>query len=415
MTREDGRGRPALRESEGAGRGRRRRGPLAGLAATAIREWQRIARSPYLLLLIAVFPIASGALMAGVFGSGAVRDVPVVAVDLDGSALSRDFLRMVDASAGVRVAAAAPDMRAAEQQVMRGEAYGIVLVPQHFARDAARGEAPAVTAFYNAQFLVPTSQIKTAVSAAAATLSARVEFGRRAAQEPAPAAAAHVEPIVLDAHALFNEPLNYVTYLVTPLLPTLLQIFIVIAIVHAYGSEARDGTAGEWFASSGGRPWAAVAGKAVPYVLHFTALAFLMLGVIYGPLGVPFRGSFGVVAWATVAFVAAYVAMGFAFIAVAGDLRIGGSIAAFYCTPAFAFAGVTFPVEGMPLAGQAWGSLLPVTHYLRILVQQAMRAAPEEASWQAFLAIAAFAVLPWPVVVWRTTRLARRAAGEAGR
>ncbi len=386
-----------------------------GLLAVALREWQRIARSPYLVLLIVAFPLAAGALMAGVFGSGAVRDVPVVAVDLDGSALSRSFVRMVDASAGVRAAAAAPDMRAAEQQVMRGEAYGIVLVPPHFARDAARGEAPAVTAFYNAQFLVPASQIRTAVSAAAATLSARVELGRRAAQEPAPAAASHVEPIVLDAHALFNEPLNYVTYLLTPLLPTLLQIFIVIAIVHAFGSELRDGTAGGWLTSAGGRTWPAIAGKAIPYAVHFTALAFLMLGVIYGRLGVPFRGSFAVVAWATVAFVLAYVAMGFAFIAAVGDLRIGSSLAAFYCAPAFAFAGVTFPVEGMPIAGQAWGSLLPVTHYLQILVQQGMRGAPPAASWHPFLAIAAFAVVPWPFVAWRMMRLARRASGEAGR
>lgn len=390
-------------------------GIAAAVRSAARREWRRIAGSPYLLLMLVVFPLASGALMAGLFGTGAVRDVPVVAVDLDGSALSRDFVRMVDASAGVRVSASAPDMDAAETQVLRGQAYGIVLVPEHFAREVARGAAPAITAFYNAQFLVPASQIKTAVSAAAATLSARVEYARRAGQEPGPAAAAHVEPVVLDAHALFNEPLSYVSYLVTPLLPTLLQIFIVIAIVQAYGSEARDGTARDWFAAAGGRPWAAVAGKAVPYVLHFTALAFLMLGVIYGPLGVPFRGSFAVVAWATAAFVLAYVAMGFAFIAVVGDLRAGGSLAAFYCAPAFAFAGVTFPAEGMPLAGQVWGSLLPVTHYLRILVQQAMRAAPAAVSWHSFLAIAAFAVLPWPIVMWRAAHLARRVSGEADR
>jgi ABC-2 type transport system permease protein len=106
-------------------------------------------------------------------------------------------------------------------------------------------------------------------------------------------------------------------------------------------------------------------------------------------------------------FVLAYVAMGFALTAVAGELRLGTNLAAFYCAPAFAFAGVTFPVEGMPVAGQAWGSLLPVTHYLRILVQQGLRAGPIDVSWQSFLPLLAFAVVPWPFLAWRMGRLMR--------
>jgi len=381
-----------------------------GLVAVAVREWRRIVQSPYLMLMLVVFPVASGALMAALFGTGVARDIPVVVVDEDQSALSRTFIRMVDASAGVRVASSAPDMRAAERCVLRGDAYGVVLVPAHFERNVARGTAPAVTAFYNAQFVLPASQIKNSLAAAAATLSARVEVGTRTAQELPAAAAEHVEPVVLDPHTLFNEPLSYVTYLVTALLPALLQIFIVVMVVHAFGSEFRDGTAGEWFAAAGGRAWRAIGGKAVPYAVHFTALAFLMLGLLYGRLGVPFRGDFAAVGWATVAFVLAYVAMGFAFIAVTGDLRIGSSLAAFYCAPAFAFAGVTFPVEGMPIIGQAWGSLLPVTYYLRILVEQGMRGAPLAASWHPFVVLAAFAVAPWPFVAWRMIRRARRAS-----
>jgi ABC-2 type transport system permease protein len=145
----------------------------------------------------------------------------------------------------------------------------------------------------------------------------------------------------------------------------------------------------------------------VPYVVHFTALGLLMLGVLYGSLGVPFRGSFAAAGWATGLFAVSYVAMGFAFAAVTGELRLGTSLAAFYCAPAFAFAGVTFPVEGMPVVGQAWSSLLPVTHYLRLLVQQGMRGAPIEASWHPVLALAVFCVAPWPFLGWRMGRLAR--------
>jgi len=382
-----------------------------GVAATAIREWRRIVSSPYLMLMLVVFPLATGVLMIRIFGSGAARDLPIAVVDLDQSALSRDLVRAIDAAGGVRVTSVESDAGRARAAVMRGDQYGLVSIPPHFERDVARGAAPVVTGFYNAQYLLPASLMKSALVASTATVSARVEIGRRmAAREPRTAALARVEPVTLDVRTLFNPHLNYLTYLATALLPALLQIFIVTMTVHAFGTELRDGSAGGWLASAGGSPWRAVAGKAAPYLVHFVALAFLMLGALYVRAEVPFCGSLPVVAFATVLFVAAYVAMGFAFVAAAGDLRMATSAAAFYCAPAFAFAGVTFPAEAMPAAGQAWASLLPVTHYLRVLVQQGMRDAPLAVSLPALGALAALALAPWPFLLRRMSRLARAAS-----
>jgi ABC-2 type transport system permease protein len=383
----------------------------SGIVAVAAREWRRITASPYLMLMLVVFPLATGALVITIFGSGAARDLPIAVMDLDRSALSRQFIRTIDATGGLRVASTASDEDEARRAVVRGEQYGLVSIPPHFERDVARGDAPVVTAFFNAQYLLPASQFRSALASSAAQFSARVEIGRRlAAGEPRAAALAHVEPVILDVHTLFNPQLNYLTYLVAPLLPALLQIFIVTMTVHAFGAELRDGTAGAWLAAARGSAWRAVAGKAAPYLVHFTALGLLMLGVLYVRMDVPFRGSLPAVAWATVLFAGAYVAMGFAFIAAAGDLRLATSIAAFYCAPAFAFAGVTFPTEAMPVAGQAWGSLLPVTHYLRVLVQQGMRDAPLAVSWHSLGVLAAFAAVPWPFVVWRVSQLTRAAS-----
>ena len=382
-----------------------------GIAEAAVREWSRIAASPYLMLMLVVFPLATGALIIAIFGSGAARDLPVAVVDLDQSALSRQLIRTIDATGGLRVASVVSNEDEARRSVVSGERYGLVSIPPQFERDVARGDAPAVTAFYNAQYLLPASQFRSAMAASTATVSARVEAGRRlAAGEPRAAAMARVEPVILDVHTLFNPQLNYLTYIVASLLPAVLQIFIVTIAVHAFGMELKDGTSGEWLAYEGGSAWRAVAGKAAPYVVHFTALGLLMLAALYTGMDVPFRGSLQAVAWATVLFSVAYVAMGFAFIAAAGDLRLATSVAAFYCAPAFAFAGVTFPTEAMPVAGQAWGSLLPVTHYLRVLVQQGMRGAPLAVSWHSLAVLAVFAAAPWPFVVCRLARLSRPAA-----
>ena len=109
------------------------------------------------MLMLVVFPLASGALIVIIFGNGAARDLPVAVVDLDRSALSRDLVRAIDAAGGVSVAAVESDPDQARRAVLRGEQYGLVSIPAHFERDVARGEAPVVTAFYNAQYLLPAS------------------------------------------------------------------------------------------------------------------------------------------------------------------------------------------------------------------------------------------------------------------
>lgn len=379
-----------------------------GVLAVARREVRRWARSPLALLLLVVLPVASAGLMIAIFGDGSARDLPVALVDADGSPLSRQLVRMIDDTGGLRVVAAGGDLAAGRALVRQGLAYGVVVIPESFARDVSRGAAPTVTAFFNAQYILPAGTIRSALASAVGTLAAQVEARQRvAAGDPVQIVAARVEPIQVDLHTLGNPGLNYAIYLLAALLPALLQIFVITTAVHVYAGELRDGTAGDWLATAGGSTWKALAGKALPCVLHYTALGLVMLATLYGPLGVPFRGDWAAAAWATAAFAGAYVAMGFTFAAATGNLRLATSVAAFYSAPAFAFAGVTFPTDGMPPAGQLWSSLLPVTYYLRLLVQQGLRAAPVEVSWPAFASLLAFALVPWPFLAWRMGRLMR--------
>jgi ABC-2 type transport system permease protein len=315
---------------------------------------------------------------------------------------------MIDATAGLRVAFEDPDQAVAEAQVLRGESYGVIVLPRHFARDADRGAAPRVAVFFNGQYLLPASSVRRDATAAIATLSATVEAGSRAGQgQPGAQVANLVEPITVDAHILGNPALSYVPYLVTGLLPTLLQIFVMIMAVHAFGSELRDGTAGAWMDAAGGRTAAAIVGKTLPYAVYFVGLSLLMLAALFGWLGVPLTGEPAVVLAATVLFVVAYLAMGFAAVALAGNLRLATSLAAFYSVPAFAFAGLTFPVFAMPVLGQAWSSLLPLTHYLALTIDHALRHAPLHTAQRPLIVLGAFAVLPWIALGWRMGALAR--------
>jgi ABC-2 type transport system permease protein len=66
------------------------------------------------------------------------------------------------------------------------------------------------------------------------------------------------------------------------------------------------------------------------------------------------------------------------------------SLVAGLTAPAFAFMGVTFPSTDMPFIAQLWRSILPISHYISIQIQQVNYASSLTASVSHYLALGAF-------------------------
>ena len=381
------------------------------MTAVLARELRRIATRPKEPLLLLALPALALLLTYAIFSAGLPRELPVAVVDQDHSRLSRQLVRMIDATPTVRVAARPADPEEAKELVLRGAVYAWVQVPAGLERDVKRGAAEPVVAYTNAQLLVPASLVRRDLLAATSTLSAGVKLRRlRAAGETEAAALARVEPVRADIHPLYNPQLNYVSYIFVALFPTLLHVFVLVAAVNSVGAELREGTAGEWLAAGRGSLARALAGKLLPSTAAFTGVAAAAMAVLFRGVGVPMRGSAALLLAGTVLFVLAYQAIGVCLVGLFPNLRFATSVAAFLASPAFAYAGVTFPTIAMPAFARVWGSLLPLTHYLRLLVEQAMKGAPPAVSAPELLALLAFPAL-LPPLAWRRLR---RAASEPG-
>lgn len=363
--------------------------------------------SRHALVLLVLLPLAGFSLATAIFWNRLPEELPVAVVDADRSLLSRRLVRMLDATKSMRVTGPFASPEEAFDEVLSGRAYGVVAVPARFERDVKRGAAPKVTLHYDALKMIPGSILKRDVRAVVGTLSAGVEIqARRALGETPDVAGARFEPVRSLRGALFNPGLDYRAFLLPAVLATLLTIFVLVAAVHALGVELRDGTAAEWLAS-GGSATRAVLGKLLPQALWFTALGLAALAFPFRFLDVPLRGSALLVALATLLLVLGYQAVALLLVAFSANLRFASSAAAFYGGPAFAFTGITFPTFGMPLAAKAWGALLPVTHYLALLLSQALRGAPPSTATGPLAALCAFVLLAPPLALWRMGRLMR--------
>ncbi|MEZ4386301.1 MAG: ABC transporter permease [Candidatus Krumholzibacteriia bacterium] len=377
-----------------------------GLLRVASRELGRIGGRPLYPLLLVVLPLVSFALLWSIFSAGVVQDLPIAVIDRDGSPLSRQLVRMLDANQSLAVTRRVASGQAAEHLMLAGEVYGAVLIPADLERDVLRGVPAVVTVYRNAQFMLPSGIIRRDVLATVATLSAGIEIRRREARgQTSDQARAQFEPIGVERRALFNPWLNYVYFLVSSLLPAMLQIFIMVATVHAVGSELKDSTSRQWLAAAGGSVTRAMVGKLLPYAVTSVVVALFMLSLITEYIGAPLQGDLPTLVLGTLLFVLACQGVGTLLAACFANLRLATSTAAFLSTPAFAFAGLTFPAAAMPPLASAWSAVLPLTHYLNILVDQLMRGAPAATSLPALATLAGFAILAPLVALPRLARV----------
>lgn len=366
--------------------------PAPGFWNCLAREWAAL-RRPMEQCALLWIPLGALVLAWAIFARGVAHDLPVAVIDEDGSPASRQFVRWLDATAGLQVSLRPASLDAAWSALRRGDVNGVVLVPRDFARDLKRGRGGEIPAWYNAQFLpvanVVARELQTVAAGFGAALEARGRLGRG---ETRAIATVRLNPITAQRTTLFNPQLNYGPFLVTGLAAAILHMAAMLAAVRAIGRELRAGTAPAWWASAGGGRIAALAGKlALPFLVH-VALGLATFVAWHGVLGWPVRGSGVVLVAGLVALVAAYYALGAAVVLVTANYRLASSAAAFLTAPALAFGGVTFPLEAMPWPAWTWGRLLPLTSYLQLQIEQTARGAPVAASLLQLIALLAVAL-----------------------
>ena len=101
------------------------------------REILQVIHDGGALLFFIFLPLGYPILYGLIYTTETVHNVPIVIVDEDRSAASREYLRKIDATADVRIVSDCPNMEEAKEMLRRREAYGIVYIPRTFDHDLA--------------------------------------------------------------------------------------------------------------------------------------------------------------------------------------------------------------------------------------------------------------------------------------
>lgn len=365
-----------------------------------MRELGRIVRFPAYLMTLTLLPAVSLILFAELFDRGVPRDLPIVVVDMDRTPTSRKLIKMIDIAPETLLSCEAQDIRQAEQLVRSGKCDAMVLINRGFERQVLSKESADVVAYVSGVNILKNGLISKGLMTTISTFSAGVDLQLLSTLGlTADEAMAQARPIRIDSHLLFNPYTNYSYYLTPLFMPMMLLVFTVLATIFAIGSELRYSSSAEWLAVANGSLGVAVVGKLLPIFIMMTAMASTILILLFDLVGVPLHGSIWLLILAGEIFILAYISVAVFIVTLAADMRLAMSVGGGYAVMAFSLSGITFPAMAM-CGWMRWlAHLFPFTAYSRVVIDVAMRGAPDAEVVMEICEMLLFLLLPimlWP-------------------
>jgi ABC-2 type transport system permease protein len=388
-----------------------------GFSLVFWREVGWLRRRPFLLSLATIVPLAQMALLAAIFSAGLATRLPIGVLDLDSSDLSRTIIRMVDATPDSAVAVRVGDLAEGRGLILSGQIHGLLMLPLNLQRDVFAGRRPEVVFFYNTQTMTTGNLAVRGINAALPTAAAGIRLSLRTAQgQPLEIAEADLQPIPVQTHALFNPTLNYVYFLLTALIPSILQVIMVTTSSYSVGLDFETRYRFRILRALGGGLWPAMAGKILPYTILFMLVLGLADMLLFVGFELPLHGHPWLLIAAGLLFVLSCQLLGALLAVLLKPIASAVSIGTLLTAPAFGFMGIGFPRLGMNAFAHGYGALLPGTWYLTARIDQTVRGTPLDLSWKPILILLAFAVGLAGLVAWKLERMHRsvgRSSGQA--
>lgn len=372
---------------------------FTNIGETAKREVKRMLSRKIYILVVLVFPLLSILFFASLLKEGVPTKMPIAIVDLDQTASSRKIARNIDVTPLSTVKEYLQSEKEAMSELRSGHIYGFVVIPKNLQADIYASRQPVISYYYQNSFLIVGGLMQNDLTFILHTLSGGINIQKREAQgQMEDYIMSQVQPVQVDTHLLFNPTANYSVYILSIILPIMLQLFILLITVYSIGIEIKEKTSHDWLHLSNKSIFTAIAGKLLPYTLIFFVVMMFQNLILYKVIQIPMHTNVGGLMLGSLLFVMAYQAVGVFFIGLLPMMRHSLNLSAFYGILALTLCGFSFPIESMPPVFQYWASAFPVRHYMHLFQNQILAGFELKYSMLSYLYILFFFLLPFTII-----------------
>lgn len=350
---------------------------MSGFFAVFVREIKRIAVSKICIWGIIVVPMLSMAILLYMMNEGLPHKIPIAVVDLDNTSTSRSLIRQLDAFPKTDIKFKSLSFREARLQMEKAEVYAVLSIPENFTRDALSGQQPKLVYYTNNAFFASGNllfqDLKTIGMLASASVGLKTALARGYSETQVMPV---LQPIIVESHILGNPWVNYSICLNTSILPSILQLIILIFTVSAFGSEVKSKFGNELMRLGNDNIISVISGKLLPYTVLYLLISLVYISVMYYYLAFPMKTGFFPLLLNYICLILGAQGLSLIFIGVYQNYRMCLSVGSLMGMLSFSITGFSFPVEAMHPALQALSYIFPMRHFFLIYVNQTLDGFP---------------------------------------
>ena len=339
----------------------------------AWREFRAIATSYSVLLVLVGGVFAYGLLYNYMYAPNVVREVPIAVVDHSHTALSRRYVRLLDATPDVSVAYHAQDMVEAKRLMRRAEVYGILYLPRDLEERMLRGER-SVFPFYAATdaFLYYEAMERAGLEVMEAMdgeyrtqLLGDLSLGGLAA-------VATQSPVTVVGTALYNPIEGYGVYLIPSVLMIIIfqTLMMLVAMMSNRKSEhALLASCAPMQVSRTRLALSLVCGKTLTYAVLYAIFALFLVGFLPLLFDIPHGASWGALAMLLIPYILGTSFLGLALSRWYTDAEAPILLIAFFSIGLIFLSGVSYPLELIPWPWRVVHYIIPAAPAVLAYVQ----------------------------------------------
>ena len=288
------------------------------------------------------------------------KDLPVAVIRADESVFTRDLVHAMENSGYFHIIQTAANEKEAREYLELGDVQFVLNIPANFSRRLLRGESPSILLEADATDPVATGN----------AIAAMTTIVQKALDRDLKGSLRHLKQggatYGFRVHKMYNPEGVTNRNIVPGLMGVVLTLTMVIITGVAVTRERERGTM-ETLLSTPARPAEVITGKIIPYIIvGYIQVIFILMAARF-LFHIPMAGSLLLLMLVSLIFIVANLSMGITFSTFAKNQMQAMQMAFFFFLPSLMLSGFMFPFRGMPEWAQWIGSVLPLTHFLRLV------------------------------------------------
>lgn len=318
------------------------------ISSVAVNEFKTISGSFAIVLVLMGGIFMYGLLYNYMYAPDVVRNVPVVVVDNSKTELSREYIRLLNATPGVDVIATGEDYKEAQELMKMDKAAGILYLPYDFTDRVSRGDESIFIMYETTSAFLYYLAIQEASAGSMLALNDRYRPEMIVFLPSQDAASLSVaKPINVAGTALYNYTEGYGTYLI-PAVLIVIMFQTLLMVIGMVSGEERQYRLLQNYRPTLRQAMTIVTGKTFVYLILYAVFSLFLLGLIPLIFDLPAIGN----AWNIVMLLIPFLLAG-SFFGLSASVFFTDSDApllmiAFFSVGLIFLSGVSYPLELMP-------------------------------------------------------------------